>query len=193
MADDPSSRVHVAELTYPTPKTLITFAMIIQAFSKLESLIQMSIAGIGQLDLSKVLILTRNISYTGKRDVLFALLTEVNLDAEQQQQIRGFLDAADKYSTVRNHIAHSVWVAGARPDSIKPMSVAIRYGKLKYQGVLEEERDYTEAELIAIADKLAIISNSYVDFLKRSGFTASIERNIEEIISRNSSSLGDKQ
>jgi hypothetical protein len=140
------------------------------------------------VDLSKVLILTRNVSYPGKRDVLFSLMQDVNLSDLQKQQIREFLDEADKYAKVRNHIAHSMWGKGTRPDSFKPMSVAIRHGKLKYLGVLSDEDDYTEADFVTIADKLAIICNSYVAFLRSSGLTASIERKIEEIISRNSAS-----
>jgi hypothetical protein len=171
-----------------TPNILITFAMIIQAFARLEWLIQMSISAVGELNLARVLILTRNVGYQGKRDVLFALMEDVCLDVQQKEEIRGFLDAADKYSTVRNHIAHSLWAIGTRPQSFKPMSVAIRYGKLKFHGILEDETDYIESDFIKIADKLTIINNSYVDFLRRSGLTASIERKIEEIISRNSAS-----
>jgi hypothetical protein len=189
MDENPDRKVQVQDDPVQlTGSILIAFALIIQAFARLEWLMQMSMAGIGEVDLSKVLIMTRNVTYPGKRDVLFSLMQDVNLGDLQKQQIRGFLDEADKYAKVRNHIAHSMWGKGTRSDSFKPMSVAIRHGKLKYFGVLTDEDDYTEQDFIKIADKLAIICNSYVAFLRNSGLTASIERKIEEIISRNAAS-----
>ncbi len=193
MNQPPSGNVQVAEPITLSPAMLICFAMIIQSFARLESMIQITIAAVGEIDLNKTLILTRGVSYQGKRDVLFSLMEDVALNSDYRTQIRGFLDAADKYTGIRNDIAHSNWGAGTRPDSIKPLQVAIRWGKLKYCGVLDDEKDYIEADLVQIADKLALINNSYMDFLRRSGLLAAMEQKIAEIASRMSSSLGDKQ
>jgi hypothetical protein len=86
--------------------------------------------------------------------------------ANQRETIKRLLDEAHKYNGLRNNIAHSYWVAGKRPQSIKPASIRIRGGKGEIIGQDDSEKDYLLFELGAIADKLRVIHNSLLGFLR---------------------------
>ena len=166
-----------------TIKIQLAFALIIQSFARLEHLIEMTISAVGNIEYEKATILTAGLGYQGKRDALFGILGTANITESQIDEIRAFLDEANKFNSIRNFIAHSIWVAGTRSGSIKPLAMRVR-GNLKYMGVLDSERDYTESDLIGISDKLALINNSYTAFLRRSGLTSRIDAEIENIMQR---------
>jgi hypothetical protein len=166
------------------------FGMITYSFARLEWLIQISIAGVGQLDFSKTIVVTRSLSYSAKRDTLYALMNNLRMSSDDRAQIKKFLDEADKFSLLRNNIAHAIWCQGSRPDSIKPMQIIIKGGSGRHIGIEDSERDWTIGELINATDKLAIISNSYLHFLRAAGYTSSIEEKILEMMDSKVSSEG---
>lgn len=169
-----------------TREMLVAFASIIQSFARLEFVLQLTMAAVGRIGLDAAMPLTAGLGYQGKRDALFAISEGANVPQHQLDEIRSFLDEADRFNALRNAIAHSVWVPGTRPNSIKPMGIKVR-GKLKYVGVLDSERDYTQADLLGAADKLVIINNSYMDFLRQSGLLSHIEEKMAAIMSRTNS------
>jgi hypothetical protein len=169
----------------------MAFGMITFSFARLEWLIQISIAAVGQLDFSKTLIVTRSLPYQAKRDTLCALMNNLQkLPTEHKTQIRGFLDAADKFGTLRNNIAHAMWGEGTRPNTIKPMTILIKGGSGKQLGIEDDERDYTIEELAQASDKLSWISNSYLNFLRAEGYTSSIEQKILDMMASKTSADG---
>jgi hypothetical protein len=68
-----------------------------------------------------------------------------------------------------------MWVNGTRPNSIKPMGISVRGGKGKLKGVLESEPDYLLEELISLADKLALINNSFLEFISTLGLLLNMD------------------
>ena len=166
------------------------FGMVTYSFARLEWLIQISIAG-GQLDFSKTLIVTRSLPYSAKRDTLYALMNNLKKMPEDHKiQIKGFLDAADKFSVLRNNIAHAMWNEGTRPNSVKPMLILIKGGSGRQMGIEDDERYYTIQELAQAADKLSWISNSYLNFLRAAGYTSSIEQKILDVMASSTSPEG---
>jgi hypothetical protein len=170
------------------PEHFIVFGLIITSFARLEWLIQITIAGVGNLDFGKILIVTRSMPYSAKRDTLYALMNNLNMPVDHKKHIEDFLDEANKINPLRNNIAHAIWCDGSRPGSIKPMTIIVRGGKGKHLGINDDETDYTVPDLIQITDKLAIINNSYLNFLRAAGYTSSIEEKILEIMTSKTSS-----
>jgi hypothetical protein len=173
-----------------TEKHLVVFGLIITSFARLEWLIQITIAAVGRLDFATTLIVTRSLPYKAKRDTLYALLNKLNMPENHKTEIKDFLDAADKLNTLRNNIAHAMWTAGKRPGSIKPMTILVQGGSGRYIGIDDSDKDYTIDELVHSTDKLAIINNSYLNFLRAAGYTASIEQKILETMDAKTSADG---
>ena len=172
------------------PEHFMVFGLVMHSFARLEWLIQITIAGVGNLDFGKPIIVTRGLSYKMKRDTLYSLMNSIPMPSDHKTQIEGFLDEVNKFSVVRNNIAHAMWCDGARQDLIKPMTIIVQGGRGKHIGIEDDERDYTIPELIKIADKIAIINNSYLSFLRSAGYTASIEQKILEMMSSKTSEEG---
>jgi hypothetical protein len=167
--------------TPPILPSLITvnhhrlFGCIIDAFARIEVGLQATIALISDIDLGKISVLTRGLSYTAKRDTLYSYMEIAEIADPIKSQIKSFFDAAHEYSGLRNHIAHSIWTEGTRPGSIKPRSIKIQGGKGKVIGSDPAECDYTETELERICHKLGMMHNSYLTFLRTSGLSAAID------------------
>jgi hypothetical protein len=148
-----------------------TFGGIIHSFARLEWVIQGTMAAVADLDVGKITTLTRELGYMAKRDALYSFMELWETPTELKNSIKGFLDEANEYNGLRNHIAHSLWRRGSRPKSIRPMTIRVRSGKGKLIGD-ECEVDYTEVDLGHIADKLRQIHNSFVEFMKSRGYAA---------------------
>ncbi len=146
-----------------------TFGGIVSSFAMLEWVIQATMAAVSELDLGKVAILTRDLGYSAKRDALYSYMEIMETSDDLKSGIKGFLDEANEYNTLRNHIAHSLWRKGSRPTSLRPMTIKNRGGKGKIIGS-EDEPDYTLVELAHIADRLRQIHNSYIQFMRTRGF-----------------------
>jgi hypothetical protein len=151
------------------------FGSIIHSFAYHEHLIQATIAGIAKIDIGNVIILTAPLGYAQKRDCLYSLMEHQIGNENLKKQIKDYLDEIDKLNYLRNAIAHNMWVSGTRPNSIKPMGISVRGGKGKLKGVLESEQDYLLEELISLADKLALINNSYLEFVSTLGLLLNLD------------------
>ena len=155
-------------------KHFACFGGIMHSFARLEWVIQGTMAAVAGVDVGKITLLTRDLGYTAKRDALYSYMELYETSDELKAPIKGFLDAAHEYNALRNHIAHSLWRRGSRPNSVRPLTIRVRGGKCKLVGG-DDEPDYTEAELGLIADKLRQIHNSYMQFMKVRGFDAFME------------------
>jgi hypothetical protein len=146
-----------------------TFGGIIHAFARLEWVIQGTMAAVSDLDVGKITTLTRELGYTAKRDALYSYMELYDTEVELKTAIKGFLDGANEHNGLRNHIAHSLWKKGSRPNSIRPLTIRVRSGKGKLIGE-DSDPNYTEVDLAHIADKLRQIHNSYMRFMESKGF-----------------------
>jgi hypothetical protein len=168
------------------------FGGIIHGFARIEVGLQMTLAAITGIDAGKLAIITRGLSYAARRDTLYSYMEIVEIDEDFKARVKGFFDAVHEYSGLRNHIAHSLWTKGIRPNTIRPLSVRVQGGKGRFYGLPDSNdvRDYTLEELGNIALKLAIIHNSHVTFLRTSGLIDSIDEKIRASIEESTSAGG---
>lgn len=153
-----------------TFKHFATFGGIVHSFARFEWVIQGTMAAISGLDIGKITVLTRELGYSAKREALYSYMELYETPENLKSGIKGFLDALHGYSGLRNHIAHSLWKPGSRPNSIRPLAIKVRGGKGKLIGE-DTDADYTDVDLAHIADKLRRLHNSYIQFLRSQGFT----------------------
>jgi hypothetical protein len=143
---------------------LIAFGGIISTFARFEHALVLALAHVSGLPPHKLILISQGLSYRAKLDTLYSYMEVSDQNPTLKGSIKGFFDEADKYSGLRNSIAHSIWKAGTRPGSIKPMSIKVRWGKGKIYGIDDSELDYTATDLAEIWDKLGVLYNSYVSF-----------------------------
>jgi hypothetical protein len=140
--------------------------------------------------LSNVALITAGLGCSGKRDALLSLLRDVPLPVDQIERLRWFLGELHKHNQLRNHIAHSMWTAGTRPHSIKPLGADARSGLAKFLGEEPTEKDWLLAELIDIADELGTNYDRFVDYLDSVGLMPRMAEKTEQSNSPTSSSEG---
>jgi hypothetical protein len=169
------------------PKEILTvehfarFGVIIHSFARLEYLIQAAMAAASGLDDSKLVILTKGLSYSQKRDTFYSYLEIYPLvDKAHVAKLKDFFDRAHTYNPLRNNIAHALWRPGVRPGTIRAGYVDVRYGKGKVVGYNEDDKDYTVDELGDVANALHAIVNDLIRYLRDSGIDAAIASKIED-------------
>jgi hypothetical protein len=96
------------------------------------------------------------LGYRAKVDTLNSLFDMVRIgdDVKHNTAMKNIIADFDKYSSIRNAIAHNTWVNGRRKNSVKPLNISIRGGKAKIKGVRTNEKEYTIKELIVIEKAL---------------------------------------
>jgi hypothetical protein len=153
------------------PDHMTAFGCIVQHFARHEYLMQSVMCMLLKIpnSLSNVALVTSGLGYTGKRDALLSLLRDVDIDASQRERIRWFMGELHKHNQLRNHVAHSMWKAGERPGSIKPLGANPRGGKAKFVGHDPNEPDYLLDELTEIADELGRNFDGFRDYLDSVG------------------------
>jgi hypothetical protein len=181
-----------SDTTLLTTKHYLAFGSIIHSFARAENLLQTSLAALTNTESHIVAILTRELGYRAKRDTLYSWMEVTNVRDKDKAEIKGFLDAIDHYSYLRNHISHSIWMSGVRPGSIKPISIKVQGGKGKLYGLPndQDERDYIEEELTEIAVRLVFIVNSYIQFLRDTGLWDRIDAKMRASIEATTNSPG---
>ncbi len=151
------------------------FGMIVQAFARHEQLMTMTAAWLLDAQLWPIAVVMAGLGYAGKRDAIVSIIKHVEPADERTDAISGFLNKLDKFSKLRNNIAHSTWTEGKRPDSIKPMTVIVRHGSGRFIGANQNEPDYTVKELFEAANQLNILYNSFAQFVQQSGIGAAVQ------------------
>jgi hypothetical protein len=163
-------RCHMSEAAGPPPPILYdehfrAFGGIINAFARHEMLMVGAMSKLLNTDSAELQMITAELPYRGKRDALLAMIKVKQLPPDQIERIAWFLGELHKYNGLRNAIAHSSWTEGARPNSVKPFSLSVRGGEVILRGVNQDERDYTEQELIDIARELFRNQERFRDYL----------------------------
>jgi hypothetical protein len=136
-----------------TQHHLVAFGAIVREFARFERLIEMAIAHLLKADFTHTSIVLSGLMYQPKCDALLALVGVVMEDADGAE-ITKRVNAFNQYSSLRNVIAHQMWNAGKRDESIKPVSVRSQGGKAKFRGLDESERDYMINELFSINESV---------------------------------------
>ncbi len=173
-----------------TGEHLLVFGGIIHGFARVEGLMIATMAALSKTDVRVMAIVMRPLGYEQKRDVLYSYFVLFETKSEFQTPIRNFLDEIHQYAAIRNHIAHSYWVPGKRPSSIKPASLKVRGGKGKITGIDKDEPDYLALEFARIGDKIRMIHNSLLVFLRSQNFLSDIDENMLQTMSETSESDG---
>ena len=128
------------------------------------------------IDDHKLMVIMRPLQYRALRDTLYSYMELYDVKQNIKEYVRLFFNGIDKYSGLRNHIAHSVWITGERVDSIMPQSIKIQGGKGKLINDKDDpnRREFTSVELIDIQNKLSMMHNSYVSWLRSLGYPKDI-------------------
>jgi hypothetical protein len=137
-------RCHMSESAEPLSvlrdEHFRAFGGIIHMFARHETLMVGAMSMLLGIDTANLQMITAELPYRGKREALLAMIKIKSLPADQIERIAWFLGELHKYSALRNAIAHSAWKCGARPNSVKPLSLSVRGGEVTFKGVDEGER-----------------------------------------------------
>jgi hypothetical protein len=109
-----------AELGRLTEQHLLLFGTIIQWFAKYELLMQDMMATAAGLDSANIMLLTRGLDFTGKRQALLDLLRHKVIPVDDLNRICEYLMVPNTLTPLRNDIAHSVWTSAPDSRSIQP-------------------------------------------------------------------------
>ena len=161
-----------------TERHLTLFGAIVHSYARYELLMQRIMAKAIGADGSAVILLTRTMTFTQKRDALLALLRHRRVPLDQIDAIRDCLKLPSRMRTLCDDIRHSDWTAGASKDSIQPawifnLSPTIkplhRTGDTNSEDFLEDDDDrteYTLDELVVIAERLVENYGAFLDFVR---------------------------
>jgi len=157
------------DLNCLTERHLLLFGTIIQWFARYELLMQEIMAILMGADSGSVMLLTRGLDFSEKRQALFDLLRHRNIPLDRYDEINKFLMVPHTLTPLRNDIAHSGWVTGPSSDAIQPdwiLRLPPSVKPLHGPGLVEREEDkiaYSLDEFREIVDTLA---TNYKDFIK---------------------------
>jgi hypothetical protein len=156
---------------------LNSFGSIIKTFAQFELGMIVTLSIISEIDDHKLMVIMRGLQYSSKRDTVYSYMELYDVNATIKEYAIMFFNEVHKYYGLRNHIAHSIWIPGKRTDSITPQSINIRGGKGRLINDDEDKhyRDYTSVELIDIQNKLSMMHNSYVLWLRSLGFAKDMD------------------
>jgi hypothetical protein len=173
-----------------TPDHALWFGHIINIFAQLELLMMVCAAGILEQNLGTAYILMGDTNYRQKQQTLRHLNSTIGVNGGTDGELRAILKEIHTYAGLRNAIAHSLWVTGNRPNSIKPMQVLLRSETLKAIGHWHNEQSYTVDDLRDAAIKLDSIAVRFNRFLDAAGLHEKVAAKIEETKPSISSSSG---
>jgi len=160
-----------------TERHLTLFGAIVHSYARYELLMQRIMARAIGADGSAVILLTRTMTFTQKRDALLALLRHRRVPLDQVDAIRDCLKLPSRMRTLCDDIRHSDWTAGASKDSIQPAWIFNRPTTIKAlhrtpdtnsADFMEDDDDrteYTLDELAVIAENLAENYAAFHDFV----------------------------
>jgi hypothetical protein len=162
---------------YPlTNDHLLAFGSIVQDFARFERLVEICISKILSANYTLTAITISNLGYIAKCQAPESLLILTPWpDQDRAHTVSRFITNFNCLTPLRNSIAHHAWKEGSRPESIKPLSARSRGGRAKFQGVSDDERDYTAVELFEIANRLMGIHDDFTKFLISVGAITSID------------------
>lgn len=164
----------------PSKEHLNAFGSLIHHYASVETGLKIVLAGVLNVRLRLILIMTEPYGALDLRRVAKAIAKEHNWPGKSLDTFVQIVGDVKPISPLRNYIAHCRWTEGTRPGAIKPRRVDIREEKARYFGDEDDERDWTAKEIQAEADKLITINARLVQLLADTGLDKRIEANIKE-------------
>ena len=163
------------DLNCLTERHLLLFGTIIQWFARYELLMQEIMAILMGADSGSVMLLTRGLDFSEKRQALFDLLRHRNIPVDRYDEINKFLMVPHTLFPLRNDIAHSGWVIGSssgwiQPDWILRLPPSVK--PLHGSGLVEREEDkstYSFDEFSEIVETLAANYKNFAEYLHEIG------------------------
>ncbi len=104
-----------------TQQQLLLFGTVIQWFARYEVLMQEIMATVSGADVTAIKLLTVDLDFIAKRNALFRMLRYKALPHDHVDQIQSYFQVVDAFLSLRNDIAHSIWVKGTPQNSIWPL------------------------------------------------------------------------
>ncbi len=103
-----------------TERHLLLFGAIIQWFARYEVLMQEVMATVAGSEPASVMLLTRGLNFSRKRQALLDLLRHRPVPLDRYDRVLEYLRVPHALAPLRDDIAHSTWVPSQSPHSIQP-------------------------------------------------------------------------
>jgi hypothetical protein len=176
--------LHAMDTTLPsnlTKQHLTLFGAIVQWFARHELLIEEIMAHVAGTDAACVMLLTRDLNFSGKRGALRDLLRHREVPQDQFDQVYAHLLMLDTLGPLFNDILHSAWIPGKpsnsiQPDwllgvprSIRPLHVGTDSSATKFIERREDQVAYSVDDLREIVENLAENHERFSAYVKEVG------------------------
>ncbi len=160
---------------------LAAMGAIITLFARIESGMEIAIAGFADIGMWTAIVMTSDTTYRQKRPILQTLSQQRTVPDARAEKFEKILDDVHERTKIRNLVAHATWTKGRRAGSVKPLTHSIRSGKPKTQGHRQNEKDYTASDFWDEATKLREVASRLQDFIAEAGFIDHIHRKMSEM------------
>ena len=142
---------------------LRNMGLITASWGVLEAHLEFIILGHQEINLNTGLLLTANLSFRAKADLLLTFAAEKAFADDQNSKLKTLVREAERLYGRRNMVAHCAWFATDDPLVAKARGVRTR-GKL----VVTDE-DVSVDELQLIASDIHALGADLLDFMERNG------------------------
>jgi hypothetical protein len=160
---------------------LRAFGALTYQYAQVEVSFQKCLAGMLDINPKVAIILAAPYRAVDLRNVLKSVAKELDWPDEALEKFIQIVGDSKPAGNLRNHIAHSQWVPGTRPGSIKPIGLDIRNERARLFGHLEDERDWTAQEIEDEARKLEGLVQRMVEFSQQTDIVSNISRHVARL------------
>lgn len=145
------------------------FGLITVTYAACEQGLRFYICDLIDIEIDTALIVTDPYTATKLRDVVLALSQNSKRSADEKSKLKKLVKRLEKFSQLRNAIAHHQWGPGMRTDSIRPRKLKINGGKTNPVGFRKNDPEYTIEELGKHSLALASLKNDIYEFMEQTG------------------------
>ncbi|MEM7214852.1 MAG: hypothetical protein AAF423_04850 [Pseudomonadota bacterium] len=157
------------------------FGRIIFGYAAAESGFKILLSAMLKMDVGVFMAVSAPYQSRDLKDVVKSIAKLSEFEHEDEyDKIIDLVGRFQGFSHIRNEIAHCRWTEGVRGDSIKPISVKVGKGKVVAKGFDDGERDYTNQELIDLANGIFKLNNDLRRFIVDYGYAEIIEEKMQE-------------
>lgn len=150
------------EIYYLSDPILIHMGLVISFWGALEHQMEFLILHNQEISVGRGLLLTTNLSYRSKSDILRTFANEDDdLPKEERDILKSVVNRANQLYGIRNMIAHAQWMPTDDPQKARVMSVRTT-GKLRLL-----DKDVDVEELKCCAKELRDLGAELIDFIIR--------------------------
>ncbi len=129
----------------------------------LEAHLEFLILRFQEIDLNTGLLLTANLSFRAKADLLLTFAAEKGFADDENSKLKTLVREAERLYGKRNMVAHSAWFPTDNPLVAKVRGIRTR-GKL-----VVTDDEISANDLQAIADEIHALGADLLDFMDRNG------------------------